>query len=171
MTVEVRIIPQGVSGIPKKKSTTSKRKAAKQPNHPAPVKRFTKDAEYLPGGGRYDQAALSTATKMQADNKAEHQRLSNKQIRKLLRENLVIQHPNKSGKEIDALVDQVWPTVMAAYRGAPALKRPERSELESAVWTARNTERRRVVKANRLRRKADQPMSKADREWVNQNFA
>jgi hypothetical protein len=167
MTVEVRVIPAGVSGLSKKKTQSQQKPKAVRlnPKETAKLKQKTKE-KIVPIVGRYGEAVTRTVTRMQSENKAEHNRLTDREIHRQLRQQLSTAHPQKSGVEIDILVNQVLPTVMAAYRGPAAQPAPVRSAEEVAVWTARNTERRRVVKSNRLRRKADQPMSKADRAWV-----
>lgn len=158
MTVEVRVIPEGVSGLRKNKGKTTR-------------KRESKPTIKVKGSENYFNEAAKTVTRMQRENAEEHKRLTDKEIRKLLRDQLLANHPNKSGQEIEELVNQTLPAVMRAYRGAPVLAKPEPSAEQKAIWATRETERRRIVRANRQRRKTDQPMSKADRAWVNRNFA
>ncbi len=158
MTVEVRVIPMGVSGI--------KKKAAKKTTKPNPVQAHPGEEGTLYPTVDRNKAVGKVIKRMERENQLENKRLSDKQIRQLLRQQMIAGNPEKSSKEIDELVNQRLPKVMEAYRGAPALTPPEPTEELKAIWAARSTERRRVVKANRLRRKADQPMSKADRAWV-----
>jgi hypothetical protein len=147
---KVRVIPQGVSGVSKTiaKDKSSERVGKAKPN--------------------YHRVAADTISRMQSDNAKEHKRIKPRALKKMMRESLLAGNPNISVAELDKLVDELLPVAMQAYKGPAALK-PEISPEVQAVRDARQTERKRIVKLNKLRRKMDQPMSKEDREWVSRN--
>lgn len=176
---EIRVIPEGVSGLVKKPKTKT---ASKRP--PRPTKRqwasMTKEEKekvkkaakayadsrtktFISNATDYFGAASKRAKKMLNDNARENKRLGPKQIRKLVRDSLFRSNPHLSIEELEKLVDQNLPIVARAYEAAPIR---ELSEEEQTIRDARIAERRRVVRANRQRRKVDQPMSKADEAWV-----
>ena len=102
------------------------------------------------------------ADSFERDSRKERQPISKAGVRKIVKELLTAQHPNKTGQELANLVDEMLPRVMQAYGGPDALP-PVTGTLASV---ARAVERKRVVKANRHRRRADKPLSRADREWM-----
>ena len=119
----------------------------------------------ISNGGDYFAAAAKTAKKMLKDNEAENKRLGPKQIRRMYRDNLVAAHPDKTGSEIDALVEKNLPQVMAAYMGEAY--QHTYSEEVAAVWRARREERKRTVRNMRqVRRQQDYRPTKADLQWM-----
>jgi len=155
MTVYPRIVPEGVSGLKKNKSKRLKSSSQK-------IK--------VSGHEQHDSALANTVSRMQADNKKENKRISPKELRKMVRRQKTLAFPNYSGQEIDELVNQSLPVLMKAYYTGTQFQEPSPTPELKAIWKERNTERRRIVAANRLRRKADQPLSRADREWIEKSL-
>ena len=118
MTVEIKVIPMGVSGIKKKKST---KKRTPRPRRPEPGERSP--------SCYYEQRVKQTAMRMEAENKRENLRVTPKGLRKIIRNTIKAGNPNISSHELEDLVNQVWPTAVANYRGAGKLIH-EPSDLE-----------------------------------------
>jgi hypothetical protein len=174
--VEVRIIPEGIRS--ERNGVFSKK--------PAPIVAPIQRAEenYVTASPRkhsrrtaisdtsrvnrvnYHSNAQGAVDRMNAENKKENARVRPRTIRRWALRELQAGNPSASLDELEKLVDQLMPALMAKYKGPQALK-PEISEETKKVWAARKTERRRVVKANKLTRKMDQPLSSADRKWIN----
>lgn len=156
--VEVRIIPEGVSGIKKSGKTSSKPRQRKEAANTISCKKSQ----------TYHQAAKGAVSRMKKDNQAENKRITEKQMRALIRKNILLSGAKLTSAEIDNMVNEKLPTIWEAYRGAEPVKTPQRqpSAEERAVWDARRAERRRQVRANRVHRKADQPLSHATRDWI-----
>lgn len=140
MTVEVRVIPAGVSGLKKKATKKPKVKRKPLPDERAP-------ACY------YEQRVVQTASRMEAENKKERQRYTPTRIKQILRNQIKAGNPALTATDLDDLVNQMLPLSMESYRGRGLLQEEPSAELK-AVWAARKAERRRIVKANKIRRKS-----------------
>jgi hypothetical protein len=140
MTVEVKVIAEGISGISKKKSIPKRKNTVAS----------SSSAEHSEGA--YQAAAKRTASRMHADNAMECVRITDKKIKAILRAQLRGGDPNLTVQDLDNLVNELLPIAMLAYRG-PAVLKPDISPEVKAVWKARKAERQRMVKANKLRRK------------------
>jgi hypothetical protein len=138
MTVEIKVIPIGVSGIKKKYIKKEKRKAL-------PGERKPKT--------QYERRVKKTASRMELENKQETQRYTPRRIRAILRDTIKAGSPDLTLDELNDLVDQMLPRAMESYRGKGLLVAEPSAEVK-AVWAARKAERRRVVNANKIRRKS-----------------
>jgi hypothetical protein len=134
MTVEVKIIPEGKSGLPR----------GKRPPQPKP--------DGIKATPTYHQFASSVISSMQQENRAENKKkYTPAELRKVMASNLRHSNPNLSVQEIRNLVDQYMPQQMTPHTGKKLVV--ERSEMVDAVWATRKADRQKVVKANKRRRK------------------
>jgi uncharacterized protein YeeX (DUF496 family) len=173
--VEVRIIPEGVSGIKKVKKQSTKRAprpTRRQWREMTPEEKIEarkRQAERQPKGyfgnaNDYFAHAAKTARRMQRENEEENKRVRPSQIRKLVRDNLIAAYPHLPLAEIEKMVDKNLDGVLKAYMG-PVYEHNTSDEVR-AVWNARVAERKRVVRSMRNRRKENYRPSKADLEWM-----
>jgi hypothetical protein len=110
----------------------------------------------------YHQMAGQTVSRMQAENRKENARIRPRTLRRMMMHQLQVGDPNASIDDLEKLVDQLLPSVMARYNGPPALVH-EKTQTAGQVY---DVERRRIVKSNKLRRKMEQPLSRSDRKWI-----
>jgi hypothetical protein len=73
--------------------------------------------------------------------------LTDRTIRKVIKHNLKVAHPERNGEALDHMVNEILPRAMRPYRGPEALVAPKFVQPLS-----RAQERKRQVKANRCRR-------------------
>lgn len=174
--VEVRIIPEGIrtetktgkfSKEPAKKIRAPHRVQVVRPSY-EPQKRSkpSNGSEgSCPTGKSYHKAVQGSVSRMAADNERENQKVRPKTIRNIMMAQLRAGDPSRPLSELEALVDKLLPIAMEKYKGPEALKPEITPELQK-IWATNKRRRREIVQANRLRRKEDQPMSKADRRWT-----
>lgn len=177
--VEVRVIPSGMSGLVKQKKPATKKApmpTRRQLSMMTPKEReiALKEAKRLvnerksngviSNGGDYFAVAAKTAKKMMKANEAENNRLGPKQLRKMLRDNLLAAHPTTPLTEIEEMVERNLPHVMKAYMGEAY--QHNSSEEVAAVWRARREERRKTIRGLRQARRENQKPSKADLKWM-----
>jgi hypothetical protein len=173
--VEVRIIPEGIRTETKTgKFSKEPAKKIRAPHHvqvvrpsfePQKRSKFSSSEGSCPTGKSYHKAVQGSISRMAADNDRENQKVRPKTVRNIMMAQLRAGDPSRPVRELETLVDSLLPIAMEKYKGPQALKPEITPELQK-IWATNNHRRRKIVQANRLRRKEDQPMSKADRRWT-----
>jgi lauroyl/myristoyl acyltransferase len=90
------------------------------------------------------------ANRMERQNYLESRPLSDAKVRAVVKHNLSVAHPEKTGEELDKMVNEILKSVMQPYKGPAATKPPPKPILGRDLYDA---ERRQTVKNMRSRRR------------------
>jgi len=112
-----------------------------------------------------DGILSKTISRMKSVNRKENARIRPRDVRKIIRRQLRTAHSELPVQDLEKLVEEIFPRAMQAYKGVAVLK-PEVSDETKIILDSRELERRRIVRANKQRRKSDQPLSSSDKKWI-----